>query len=108
MFGLKVFCITFGELSNGIHGFPYKWIWKSTFFKSQSEYCIIKLIPHDYSTCPSFGSADHPILIGNYDISQCTNKYIALGLLVHAQHTLGEDQCDMQTQQSAHKISTGE
>ena len=31
MFHLNVFYITFWDLSNGIHGFSYKWPWKSTF-----------------------------------------------------------------------------
>ena len=31
MFRLNVFYITFWDLSNGIHGFSYKWPWKSTF-----------------------------------------------------------------------------
>ena len=34
MFRLNVFCITFWELSNGIHGFSYQWPWKSTFSKA--------------------------------------------------------------------------
>ena len=43
---LNVFCITFCELPNGTHGFPYKWIWKSRFFKSRPEPCNRKLITH--------------------------------------------------------------
>ena len=34
MFRLNVLYITFWDLSNGIYGFSYKWIWKSVFFEA--------------------------------------------------------------------------
>ena len=37
MFRLNVLYITFWDLSNGIYGFSYKWIWKSVFLKPWSK-----------------------------------------------------------------------
>ena len=70
MFRLNVLYITFWDLSNGIYGFSYKWIWKLHFLKSWSKpYRNITKDPRTW-VWPGCGVADFRISLCHPNVYQ--------------------------------------
>ena len=70
MFRLNVLYITFWDLSNGIYGFSYKWIWNRHFLKSWwKPYRNITKDPRTW-VCPGCGVADFRISLCHPNVYQ--------------------------------------